>query len=208
MKNLISLIFIASIVSFNTSLSAQEIATASDSLPANYLDRSPLYDYSERILNHTDSIPDFQSKEEKLKITGTIYKSDGVTPAKDVILYISQTDEDGDYELKTQNGKRYIHHRGWVKTDADGQYTFYTFIPGTTHRSNELKHIHPIIKEPGKPEQDLDAFLFEGDPLLTKRCLKKLQKLGIDSILKLEKSETMYVATKDIILNQNTSEEL
>ncbi len=206
MKNLITLIFLSCLVGFNVTLKAQEITSPSDSLPSDYLERSPIYDYQDRVLNNTDSIPDFQSKEDKLKITGTIYQSDGVTPAKDVILYISQTDEDGDYELKTQNDKRYIHHRGWIKTDDDGQYTFYTFIPGTTHRSNELKHIHPIIKEPGKPEQDLDVLLFEGDPLLTKRCRKKLQKLGIDSILKLEKNDSMYVATKDIILKKEMVE--
>lgn len=203
MKNLKTLMYVACVIVSYQTLSAQEISTVTDSLPADYLERSPLYDYSEVALNNTDSIPDFQLKEEKLKITGTIYQSDGVTPAKDVILYISQTDEDGDYELKTQNEKRYVHHRGWIKTDADGQYTFYTFIPGTTHRSNELKHIHPVIKEPGKPEQDLDAFLFEGDPLLTKRCRKKLDKNGINSILQLEKKDSMYVATKDIILEQD-----
>lgn len=202
MKNLTSLICFVSIFGTYHTLKAQDVVSPSEELPSDYLQRSPLYDYSERPLNNTDTIPDFQSKDDKLKITGTIFQSDGVTPAKDVILYISQTDEYGDYELKTENEKRYVYHRGWVKTDSNGQYTFYTFIPGTTHRSNELKHIHPIIKEPGKPEQDLDAFLFEDDPLLTKRCRKKLERNGIDSILKLEKKDSIFVATKDIILAQ------
>lgn len=206
MKNLMTLICLVCIFGSCPTLNAQDVVSGSQELPSDYLERSPIYDYSERQLNNTDTIPDFQTKADKLKITGTIYQSDGVTPAKDVILYISQTDDDGDYELKTENEKRYVYHRGWVKTDADGQYTFYTFIPGTTHRSNELKHIHPIIKEPGKPEQDLDAFLFDGDPLLTKRCRKKLERNGIDSILKLEKKDSIYVATKDIILAQLTPE--
>lgn len=206
MKNLTTLMYLVCIIGSCQTLNAQDVVNVSNELPSDYLERSPLYDYSELQLNNTDTIPDYQTKEDKLKITGTIFQSDGVTPAKDVILYISQTDENGDYELKFENEKRYVHHRGWVKTDADGQYTFYTFIPGTTHRSNELKHIHPVIKEPGKPEQDLDAFLFEGDPLLTKRCRKKLARNGIDSILKLEKKDSIYVTTKDIILLEPTPE--
>ncbi len=134
----------------------------------------------------------------------TIFQSDGVTPAKDVILYISQPDEDGDYELKTTNDKRYVHHRGWVKTDADGRYTFYTFIPGNFIQYRELKHIHPIIKEPGKPEYALDAFLFDNDPFLSKSCRKRLAKKGIDNILVLEEKENMFLATKDIVLEEQT----
>ncbi|MEZ4802585.1 MAG: hypothetical protein R2797_07400 [Gelidibacter sp.] len=201
-----TLIFSVSfIIGFQT-LNAQESANASEEIPTNYLDRSPLYDYSESNLNNTDSIPDFESKMDKIKISGTIYMADGVTPAKDVILYISQPDENGDYELKTDNGKRYVYHRGWVKTNADGQYTFYTFIPGSFLHNRELKHIHPIIKESGKPEQELDAFLFDNDPFLSKSCRKRLAKKGIDNILKVEKQETMFVATKDIVLEDNAPE--
>lgn len=163
-------------------------------------DRSPIYDYSEINLNSTDSIPDFQTKEEKLMITGTVFESDGVTPAKDVILYISQPDEHGDYELKKKDNKRFVFHRAWVKTDADGRYTFYTFIPGNNTRYRELKHIHPIIKESGKPEYELDAFLFDNDPFLSKHCRKRLEKKAIDNILVLEKKEDMYITTKNIIL--------
>ncbi len=199
MKNLQNLFCFICVISMCSTLSAQEI-------PSDFLERSPIYDYSEAQLNNTDSIPDFETKKEKLMISGTIYQSDGVTPAKDVILYISQPDEDGDYELKSSNGKRYVHHRGWVKTDADGRYTFYTFVPGSFLHNRELKHIHPVIKEPGKPEYDMEAFLFDNDPFLSKSCRKRLAKKGIDNILKLEKKETMFVATKDIVLSQERTE--
>ena len=39
-------------------------------------------------LNDTDTIADFDTQNNKLKLTGIIYQSDGVTPAKDVMLYI------------------------------------------------------------------------------------------------------------------------
>ena len=42
-------------------------------------------------------MPDFTAAKEQLKITGIIYKKDGKTPAKDVILYAYQTNEKGIY---------------------------------------------------------------------------------------------------------------
>ena len=90
MKNLLTILCFTFFMSVNFTLIAQETTIASNDLPADYLKRSALYDYSESQLNNTDSIPDFESKSNKLKITGTIYLSDGKTPAKDVILYIEQ----------------------------------------------------------------------------------------------------------------------
>ncbi|WP_188605741.1 hypothetical protein [Aquaticitalea lipolytica] len=202
MKNLLTILCFTFFMSVNFTLIAQETTIASNDLPADYLKRSALYDYSESQLNNTDSIPDFESKSNKLKITGTIYLSDGKTPAKDVILYIEQPDENGDYELKTENNKRYVHHRGWIKTNADGQYTFYTFIPGQVLRYKELKHIHPVIKAPGQPEYDMDALLFDNDPFLSKSCRKRLAKRGIDTILKPIMKDNLLVATRDIVLQQ------
>ena len=206
MKNLLIYFSLTLFVGSFQTLTAQDSSYVSDEIPSDYLKRNPIYDYSELHLNNTDSIPDFASKKDKLMITGTIYQSDGVTPAKDVILYISQPDENGFYDLKKSNGKRYVNHRGWVKTDADGRYTFYTFIPGNFINNRELKHIHPTIKEPGKPEYELDAILFDNDPFLSKSCRKRLAKKGIDSILNPEKTESMFVATKDIILQSNVEE--
>ncbi|MCK7590979.1 hypothetical protein M0G43_10380 [Subsaxibacter sp. CAU 1640] len=202
MKNLKNFIcFIAILMTSASSIIAQELSTTED-----YLERHALYDYSEKQLNNTDSIPDFASKQDKLKITGTVYQSDGVTPAKDVIIYISQPDENGFYDLRKKNDKRYIHHRGWVKTDADGKYTFYTFIPGNFTRNRELKHIHPTIKEPGKEEYALEAFLFDNDPFLSKSCRKRLAKKGIDNILIVEEQNDLFVTTKDIVLEADKSE--
>ena len=206
MKNPISLFFIFSFIFGFQSLTAQDSAIVSDEIPSDYLKRSAIYDYSEVNLNNTDSIPDFELKSDKLMITGIIYESDGKTPAKDVIMYISQPDENGNYDLKRNNDKRYIVHRGWIKTDADGRYTFYTFIPGNIINNRELKHIHPIIKEPGKPEYGLDAFLFDNDPFLSKSCRKRLAKKGIDNILKPVMKDNMFVATKDIVLEASNSE--
>ena len=203
MKYSLFYICIAYLLGMNTSIVAQESALLIDDLSSDYLTRNPIYDYSEININNTDTIPDYSTKTDKLKLTGTIYLSDGITPAKDVILYISQTDENGDYELRTTNNKRHLQHRGWIKTNADGKYTFYTFVPGSVRRFNEMKHIHAVIKVDGMPEQELDAFLFDDDPLLTKHCRKRLAKNNINSILKPIKNGNLLVANRDIVLNVN-----
>jgi len=98
--------------------------------------------------------------------------------------------------------KRYVHHRAWIKTDSDGKYTFYTFMPGKYLRSKELKQIHRVIKEPGKPEYDINSFFFNDDPLIPELTLACRSRM-INSLLRLEKKGDMYVATKDIKLEKN-----
>lgn len=200
MKNLILTLSILSFLNFSPTLNAQDSANVLEQIPFDYGTRSPIYDFSEKDLSNTDTIPDFATMTNKLKITGTIYLKDGVTPAKDVILFINQPNEDGEYDLKFENDKRYVHHRGWIKTDVDGNYTFYTFIPGSYRHSRELRHIHPIVKEAGKTEYALNSLIFEDDPFLTKACRKRLKKKGINSILTTLKKEDMYVANYNIIL--------
>jgi protocatechuate 3,4-dioxygenase beta subunit len=195
MKNLFTfLCFVLIIISSNL-LSAQKAPKT-----------NPIYDYSELRLNNTDTIPDFASKSEKLMITGIIYEHDGKTPAKDVMLYICQPDEDGDYVMKKdKNRKRYVHHRGWIKTDADGRYTFYTFMPGKNRYVKELKQIQRVIKLPGQPEQEMNAFFFDNDPLIADLTLACRSQV-VESMLRLEKQGELLVATRDIRLGNNTPE--
>ncbi|MCX7549586.1 hypothetical protein [Xanthomarina sp. F2636L] len=206
MRKLLFILIISCFFSSNMELLAQDSANVLEEIPFDYMTRSPIYDYSEKQLNNTDTIPSFQTQENKLKITGTIFQSDGVTPAKDVILFIEQPNEDGEYDLKFENDKRYVNHRAWIKTDANGHYTFYTFIPGSYRHSKELRHIHPIVKEAGKPEYKLNTLIFEDDPFLTKACRKRLNKKGFTSILTTLKKEDMYVSNYNIILPEALAE--
>lgn len=174
----------------NSFIVAQEIA-----------DDSSFYDYNEEALLNTASVPDYETKSEKLKISGTIFESDGVTPASNVILYIDQADETGDFDVRKVDDKKYVHHRAWVKTDEDGRYTFFTFIPGNDRRYNQLQQLFPVVKEPSKNAYELAAFLFDADPLLTNRCRKRLVKKGDPSrILSPKKEKDLFVVEKNIIL--------
>ncbi len=195
MKNGITTIaFLFCFTVINFSVSAQN--------SEDYLNRSPVYDYTELKLNNTDTIPGFESKLNKLKISGVIYENDGVTPAKDVILYIDQTDENGDFDLRFHNNKRYVYNRGWIKTDADGSYTFYTYVPGNDRRYNQMQQLFPIVKEPSKEEAyEIASFLFEDDPFLTKTCRKRMAKKGdVSRILKPKNENGLLVVQKDIVL--------
>lgn len=186
MKNLIIAFCIVCFYSAINPVSAQE---------------SPIYDRAETQLSNTDTIPDFRSKANKLKLTGIVYQSDGVTPAKDVIIYIEHADEDGDFDLRRTGEERYVFHRSWVKTDEDGKYTFYTFVPGNDRRYNQMSQIFPIIKENSKSEIQLASLLFNDDYLLTKRCRKRLAKKGeTNRILTTKKEDGILVAHKDIVL--------
>lgn len=186
-------------MSFSNVIFAQEYVSVLE----NYKNRSAIYDYSEKKLNNTDTIPDFDNKLNKLKISGVIYQSDGVTPAKDVILYVNQADENGDFQMKRdEHRKRYVHHQAWIKTDADGRYTLYTFMPGKYLYAKELKKIHRVIKEPGKPEYEINSFFFNDDPLIPELTLA-CRAQAIPSMLRLEKEGDMLVATKDIKLNKS-----
>jgi protocatechuate 3,4-dioxygenase beta subunit len=163
---------------------------------------NPFYDYSEDTISSVDTIPGFESKENKLKVYGIIYESDGKTPASDVILYIEQADEQGNFEVIKEDNKRYVHNRGWVKTDDEGRYTFFTYIPGNDRRYNQLQQLFPIIKEPSKREYQIASLLFDKDPLLTNGCRKRMAKKGdLSRILKLQKKEDgIFAVQKDIVL--------
>ena len=92
-----------------------------------------IYEFGDRKLSSVDTLPGFRESESKLLLKGTVYKKDGVTPAMGVILYVYQTNSKGIYEKKgdeTGWGKRHGFIRGWVKTDREGHYKFYTFRPG------------------------------------------------------------------------------
>nr|WP_321243390.1 hypothetical protein [uncultured Psychroserpens sp.] len=205
MKKLIALFTFVCMFGLQQSVTAQNNSNVSEEQKESYLERHPIYDYNELQLSATDSIPDFESKEQQLKITGTIYKSDGVTPAEGIILYIEQADENGDFDLREKNDKRYAHHRGWVKTDANGRYTIYTFVPGNDRRYNQLSQLFPAIKEPSKPNYNLESFLFDTDPMLTKLCRKKIAKKGDPTrILKPIKKDGLLIVEKNIVLSSNT----
>ena len=154
-----------------------------------------------------DTLPDFNDQGLKIKVSGTIYQSDGTTPAKDVILYIYHTDQNGIYATKGREtgwAKLHGYIRGWVKTDRDGKYSFYTLRPGVYPNRTSPAHIHPTILEPSGKYYWLGSYHFEGDSLLTdKEINPDSPRGGSSGLLTLTKEGNIWIGTRDIILGKN-----
>jgi len=165
-----------------------------------------IYEYGNKALNAVDTLPGFTAAKEQLKITGTIYKKDGKTPAKDVILYAYQTNEKGIYPKRNASKgweKRHGYIRGWIKTDASGKYTLYTFRPASYPSTTIPQHIHITIKEPEKNEYYIDDFYFDDDPNLTNRIRNRSNFRGGSGIIKPKNVNSMLIANRNIILGKN-----
>ena len=165
-----------------------------------------IYEYGNKKLSTSDTLSNFKQNTPQLKITGRVFKADGKTPAKGVIIYIYHTNRSGIYEQKggeTGWAKRHGFIRGWIKTGADGRYTFYTFRPASYPDRSEPEHIHITIKEPNVNEYYLDEYLFEDDPLLTPSVRKKQENRGGSGIVKPFLQNGMLTIKRNIILGKN-----
>jgi protocatechuate 3,4-dioxygenase beta subunit len=159
------------------------------------------------IINSIDTSAGWNQNGQKLLITGTIFKKDGKTPAPDVILYYYHTDVDGYYSSNEEMDKRALPHgyiRGWIKSDEQGKYSIYTVRPAPYPSLGDPAHIHPSIKEPTIDNAYyIDAFVFEGDPLLTKTKRKNYKGRGGSGILTTSLKGDLQVVEHDIILGLN-----
>ncbi len=158
-------------------------------------------------LSWVDTLPDYNLAGPKLHIEGIVYHKDGETPAKNVVIYIYHTDQTGRYSTtgnETGWGKRHGNLRGWVKTDNEGKYAFFTLRPASYPGANPPPvHIHTIIKEPGKNPYWIDDFLFDDDPTLSKKERSRQRNYAGDGILKPELENGLWSAKRNIIMGLN-----
>ena len=166
-----------------------------------------IFEYGDRNLFATDTLPDFYMDGNQIKVHGTVYKNDGVTPAKDVILYVYHTNQKGTYEVKSASRgweRRHGFIRGWVKTDQDGIYAIYTLKPGAYPNGSEPAHIHYTILEPNGKYYWLESCYFSDDPLLSdKESTPVAPRGGKSGILNLKKDGGILIGKRDIILGRN-----
>ncbi len=164
-----------------------------------------VFEYGDRALSPVDTLPEFNTKKQKIRISGTVYQADGITPAPDVILYVYQTNEEGVYPKKgneTGWARRHGYLRGWVKTDKHGSYTIYTQKP-ELYRS-EPAHIHVMVLEPNGKYYYIQNFLFEGDKNITEKIRNNpTPRGGNNGIMELFEKGELLVGKRDIILGKH-----
>lgn len=152
-----------------------------------------------------DTIADPTVEGERLILEGTVFHSDGKTPAENIIVYAYHTNDKGLYEKKgneTGNGRRHGYLRGWVKTNEAGQYQFYTIKPEPYPSRAEPAHVHLTLKGDDFKEYWIESTVFEGDPLITKQTPDSDPEKGrFSHIIPLEKNAAgAWVGKRDILL--------
>ena len=108
-----------------------------------------------------------------MRISGTVYESDGKTPARNVLMYFYHTNAQGRYaklgtEPRTSHAWWHGYCRGWLKTNEKGQYQLTTIRPGPYPGRKIPAHIHFYVQAPTqKTCYYLSDFVFADDPLVT-----------------------------------------
>ncbi len=156
-------------------------------------------------LNEVDTLPDFLLAGPKLVVSGIIYQPDNKTPAAGVVMYFYHTDQKGIYPAGNEKGwgKRHGYLRGWVKTNKDGFYQFYTLKPASYPEGRNPAHIHATIKEPGKTAYWIDDFLFADDPFLKQADKNSETPRGGNGLLKPTLKNDVLYASRNIVLGEN-----
>ena len=168
-----------------------------------------VFEYGDRELKAVDTLPEFESAADKLRLSGVIYEPDGKTPAEGVIIYINHTNAQGVYPRKGNEegwGKNHGYLRGWAKTGKDGKFIFYTQVPGPYPGGTTPAHIHPYVLEPDGKYYWLESYFFEGDDLLSDEHVSSSPHGGTAGVVELKRQNGMYVINRDFILGKNIPE--
>lgn len=200
--------FLLTVTSFCSCNNPQSASESNVVIGGTCQDCEALLDYLKigKELSNVDTILGYQNDNRKIKISGKVYKRDGKTPASDVILYVYQTNRNGIYAASAQPigwEKRHGKHRGWMKTQKDGSYAFYTFRPTAYPQNQEPEHIHLYVKEEGTNPYYLDNFVFDDDPLLSQKERSTLANRGGSGIIHLEMENGLLTGYRDIVLGRN-----
>lgn len=144
---------------------------------------------------------------EALLLQGTVYNAQGQRQPG-TVLYAYQTDASGNYPNDPSLQGAAARHgrlRGWVMSDAQGNYTLRTIRPGSYPDSTVEQHIHMHVIEPGRCTYYLGDVLFADDPKLDERQRQRQdQAFGGNGIVQPRgDAASGWSATRDIHLGMN-----
>ncbi|AQG79275.1 hypothetical protein [Spirosoma montaniterrae] len=149
------------------------------------------------------------AKGQPLRISGTVYESDGKTPSSNTAIYFYHTNAQGYYaklgtEPRTSHAWWHGYCRGWLRTDDRGRYEINTIRPGAYPGQNIPAHIHFYVNAPSQRScYYLSDFVFQNDPLVTDSYWYKVEQtegfLRYGGVALLHK-DGLLVGQRDIVL--------
>jgi protocatechuate 3,4-dioxygenase beta subunit len=100
-----------------------------------------------------------------LTVSGTVISADG-KPIPGASLYVYQTDAEGYYGVKPASDSRNPRLKAFLRSAADGSWSFETIRPGSYPSSRVPGHIHFEVTARGFTSRVFEI-VFEGDPFVT-----------------------------------------
>lgn len=163
-----------------------------------------MYEEMPEKIQHSDTCSAWGEAKNRLIVNGKVFKLDGRTPAKDVVLYYWQANGQGQYSNGVGKSKSHGSLRGWVKTNTHGEFNIYTLRPASYPNKAVPAHIHLVVKEPDKKkEYYIDNIEFSDDPLLSQELRSKRKNRGGSGIVQVHMEKDCQVAERTVILGLN-----
>ena len=100
-----------------------------------------------------------------LAVSGTVVSPEGA-PVAGASIYAYQTDAEGYYGVKPESDNRRPRLKLFLRSDANGAWSFDTIRPGSYPASKVPAHIHFEVSAPGFAPRVYEI-VFEGDPFVT-----------------------------------------
>ena len=100
-----------------------------------------------------------------LRVSGVVVDGAG-KPIGGASLYIYQTDHEGYYGVKPASDSRNPRLKLFLRTDAQGAWSFDTVKPGSYPDSRAPRHIHFEVLAAGRAPRIFEI-VFEDDPFVT-----------------------------------------
>lgn len=101
----------------------------------------------------------------RLTVRGLVTTDDGRTPLANASIYVYQTDARGYYDPANPRASDQPRLKGFMRTNARGEFEYETIRPGSYPGTRNPGHIHYHVNATGYPERVFEI-VFEGDTLI------------------------------------------